>query len=153
MALSPRGCYLAATRCGSVVMWKAKVCSSVPSQWETDAKSSQAISKLMSSVGIGCPPNLMSKMAVQSKGRTAYSSQPQMKGVCFGMKLPHQSLLNPMPHGVQGDLQKVLEPLLSYEIYIALVGPRIRQQPKKSGPSTSTQDLIRPLHSESEAIS
>lgn len=58
-----------------------------------------------------------------------------------------------MPHGVQGDLQKVLEPLLSYEICIALVGPRIRQQSKKSGPSTSTQDLIRPLHSELEAIS
>lgn len=36
-------------------------------------KSLQAISKLMSSIGIGYLPNLIPKMAVQYKGRIAYS--------------------------------------------------------------------------------
>ena len=40
-------------------------------------KSLQAISKLMSSVEIKCLPNLIPKMAIQSRGRTTYS--PQLK--------------------------------------------------------------------------
>ena len=50
----------------------------------------------------------------------------QMKSACLGMKSPHQSLPNPLPHGIWRDPQKILEPLLSQEIRIAPVGLRVR---------------------------
>ena len=75
-----------------------------------------------------------------------------MRGAYLSMKPLQQSLPNPVPHGIRRDLEKILESLFSQEIRIALVGPKIRQQPKKGGPSTPTTDLVRPLHLESEAI-
>lgn len=49
--------------------------------------------------------------------------------------------------GSPGNLQ-----ILAFsELCIAPVGLRSKQQPKKSGPSTSTPDLVGPRHSESES--
>ena len=70
----------------------------------------------------------------------------QVKGAYLGMKSPYQSLPDPMPYGVWGDPQEILKSLLFQELCIAPVGPRSKQQPKKSGPSTLTSDLVRPLH-------
>ena len=36
----------------------------------------------------------------------------QMKGACLSMKLPHQSLLDLVPHGIRRDPQEILESLL-----------------------------------------
>lgn len=74
-------------------------------------KSSQDISKLMASVGIRYPLNLMPKR----ENRILITTQ--MKGAYLGMKLPHQSL--PNPHGIRRDPQKILESLLYQEICIA----------------------------------
>jgi len=74
-----------------------------------------------------------------------------MKGAYLGMKPPHQSLPNPVPHGILRDPQKILKSLLSQEIRIALVGFKVRQPPKESRPSTPTINFFGPLHLEPKA--
>ena len=49
-----------------------------------------------------------------------------------------------MPHGVNGDPQEILKSLLSQELCVVPMGPRSKQQPKKSGPSTPNPDLVSP---------
>ena len=68
------------------------------------------------------------------------------------MKLPYQSLPDPVPHGEWGDLQEILNSLFSQKLSIPLVGPQSKQQSKKGGPSTPTSYLVVPLHSKLETI-
>ena len=63
--------------CGDVVGPKYALMPSVSEKGMP--KSSHAIAKLISSVGIRYPPNQMPRMAVQSRGRTAYSPQLRWK--------------------------------------------------------------------------
>ena len=60
----------------------------------------------------------------------------QMEGACLSVKLSHQSLHNPMPHGEWGDPQKVL---------------KSKQCLEKGGLGASAMEPLAPLHLKSEA--
>ena len=129
-----------------------EISSRVRNQWKRDAQKlaghlkahliSQNLEATKSNAQDGCP----------IKRDDCILPIAQVKGAHLGMKLPHQSLPDPMPRGVRGDLQETLKSLLSQKLGISLVGPNSKQQPKKGKPSTPTPNLVDCLHSKSEAI-
>ena len=58
----------------------------------------------------------------------------QVKDACLGMKPPHQSLPNLVPHSEQGNPQEVLKSLLSQKRGVSQMGPRSKQYLEESGP-------------------
>ena len=68
----------------------------------------------------------------------------QVKGVCLGMKMPHQSLPDLVPHGERGNLQEVLKSLFSQNRCVLRVGPRSDQLWEESGPSVLATELLAP---------
>ena len=92
--------------CGDVVGPKYPFLSAVNGRGIP--KSSLAILKLISSVEIDKPPN---RCPIKREDRVLLTAK--VKGAHLGMKLPHQSLLNLVPHGVRGDPQEIFKSLLS----------------------------------------
>ena len=131
---------------------RPEISSRVHNQWKKDA---QELAR-----------NLEAHLICRNREATKFNAQngcpiiredcvlltAQVKGVCLNVKPPYQSFPDPMPHSEWGDLKEVRKALLSQKLNISLVGPRSEYKPYKNGPSTPTSDLVRPLHSKSEAI-